>query len=350
MLGDVAAALDAVEAAGGDTVVMASGDPALFGILRIMRERGLRPEVLPAVSSVAIAFARAGLPWDDAAVLSVHGRDPRHAVNACRALPKAAVLTSPRYGPAELGSDLEGWHRTMIVAEHLGMPGERITDCTPAEAAAGTWGDPNVVLVQDDRRIVAGVRADNQPAAPPRGWAHDEATAYRHRDSMVTKWEVRAVVLARLRPTLGTLIWDVGAGSGSVAVECAAHSAAVIAIDSDPAACELIRANGAAHEADVRVVEGRAPGACDGLPDPDAVFVGGGGMAALDGVLAREPATVVATYAGVDRAVTARRALTEAGYAVDGVQLASSRFADLPGGSFRLAAQNPVLVIWGEKK
>ena len=139
VLGDVAAALDAVEAAGGDTVVMASGDPALFGILRIMRERGLRPEVLPAVSSVAIAFARAGLPWDDAAVLSVHGRDPRHAVNACRALPKAAVLTSPRYGPAELGSDLEGWHRTMIVAEHLGMPGERITDCTPAEAAAGTW-------------------------------------------------------------------------------------------------------------------------------------------------------------------------------------------------------------------
>ena len=107
VMGDVSAALDEVQATDGDTVVMASGDPALFGILRVMRERGMRPEVLPAVSSIAVAFARIGLPWDDAAALSVHGRDPRHAVNACRALPKTAVLTSPRFGPAELGRALD---------------------------------------------------------------------------------------------------------------------------------------------------------------------------------------------------------------------------------------------------
>lgn len=348
VMGDVSAALDEVQATDGDTVVMASGDPALFGILRVMRERGMRPEVLPAVSSIAVAFARIGLPWDDAAALSVHGRDPRHAVNACRALPKTAVLTSPRFGPAELGRALTGWHRELVVASRLGMPDELIIRCTPAEAAEGDWADPNVVLVLDDRRLGGGVRADNQPAAPPQGWAHPDA-GYRHRDGMVTKWEVRALVLARLQPTLGALIWDVGSGSGSVAIECNAHRAAVIAIESDPAACAQIRANVETHGADVRLVVGRAPEVFPDLPDPDAVFVGGGGLAALTGALQREPAVVVATYAALDRAVSARRALTDAGYSVDGVQLAASRFADLPGDSFRLAAQNPVLVLWGAK-
>jgi precorrin-6Y C5,15-methyltransferase (decarboxylating) len=141
------------------------------------------------------------------------------------------------------------------------------------------------------------------------------------------------------------LVWDVGAGSGSVGIECAAHHAAVIAVERDPAACDLIRHN--AGPASVRVVEGSAPAAFDGLPDPDAAFVGGGGLDALGGVLARRPPVVVATYAAVDRAALARRAFADAGYVVEGVQLAASRFADLPGGSFRLEAQNPVFLLAG---
>jgi precorrin-6Y C5,15-methyltransferase (decarboxylating) len=164
---------------------------------------------------------------------------------------------------------------------------------------------------------------------------------------MITKWEIRAAALARLRPTLGTLIWDVGAGSGSVGIECAAHHAAVIAIDRDPAAVSLIRENAGPY--DVRVVLGAAPEAFDGLPEPDGVFVGGGGLEALTGVLDREPRTVVATYAAVDRATLARRLLSDAGYTVEGVQLATSRFADLPGGSFRLDAQNPVFLLTGSR-
>jgi precorrin-6B C5,15-methyltransferase / cobalt-precorrin-6B C5,C15-methyltransferase len=155
------------------------------------------------------------------------------------------------------------------------------------------------------------------------------------------------VALARLRPTLGRLVWDVGAGSGAVGIECAAHHAAVIAVERDPAACGLIRRN--AGQAEIRVVEGSAPEAFDGLPDPDAAFVGGGGLDVLSGVLARGPATVVATYAAVDRAALARRRLADAGYVVDGVQLAASRFADLPGDSFRLEAQNPVFVLAGRR-
>lgn len=355
VMGDVAAALDQIDAAAapdtaaaGDVVVLASGDPGFFGILRALRDRGHAPEVLPAVSSVAHAFARIGLPWDDVTVVSAHGRDPRAAINACRAMPKTAVLTSPACGPAELGEHLAGWELTLYVAERLGTPGERITRCTPAEAAARVWADPNVVLTLRDTSSSASPRVHNQPAAPPRGWAYEEETAYRHRAGMITKWEVRAVVLSRLRPTLGTLIWDVGAGSGSVGIECAAHHAAVVAIERDPDACELIRQNAGRHG--VRVVEAVAPEAYDGLSDPDAVFIGGGGLDALGGVLPRGPETVVATYAAVDRAALARRLLADAGYEVEGVQLAASRFADLPGGSFRLVAQNPVFVLTGTKR
>src|SRR3569833_1115150 len=340
VMGDVAAALDQVGAA-GDAVVLASGDPGFFGFVLALRDRGLTPEVLPAVSSVAGAFARIGLPWDDAVVVSAHGRDPRTAVNACRAMPKTAVFTAPAYGPAALGADLAGWDVTLHVAERLGGPGERVTRCTPAEAAARSWEDPNVVLAA---RADAGAaaRTHNQVAAPPRAWTGD---AYRHRAGMITKWEARAVAVARLRPTLGMLVWDVGAGSGSVGAECAAHHAAVSAGERDPDACDLIRRN--AGPASVRVVRGSAPEAFDGLPDPDAAFVGGGGLDALAGVLARRPETVVAPYAAVDRAALARRALADAGYSAEGVQLSASRFAALPGGSFRLAAQNPVFLLAG---
>lgn len=355
-VGGVTGGRDVAVAAGGgadggrDVVVLASGDPGFFGILRALRARGHAPDTLPAVSSVAHAFARVGLPWDDAVVASAHGRDPRTAVNACRAMAKVAVLTAPGCGPAEIGAALDGWDRALWVAERLGDAGERVTRCTPAEAAAHAWSDPNVVISLDEDRLVAadgGPRAHNQPAAPPAGWAHDEASAYAHRAGMVTKWEVRALVLSRLRPTLGTLIWDVGAGSGSVGIECAAHHAAVIAIERDPDACALIRRN--ARGSGLRLVEGAVPGAYTELPDPDAVFIGGGGLGALGGALGRRPETVVATYAAVDRAADARRLLGGAGYAVEGVQLAASRFADLPGGSFRLDAQNPVFVLTGHR-
>ncbi len=344
VMGDVSAALDRMDAADGDVVVLASGDPAFFGILRALRERGHTPDVLPAVSSVARAFAGAGLPWDDAVVVSAHGRDPRTAVNACRAMPKVAVLTSPSFGPASLGAALTGWNRVLHVAERLGGPDERVTRCTPAEASGREWVQPNIVLSLDGSASAPSARLHNQPAAPG-PWAREDAE-YRHRDGMITKWEVRAVVLSRLRPTLGTLIWDVGAGSGSVGIECAAQHAAVIAVERDPEACDLIRRN-AGPAAGVRVVEASAPEAYADLPDPDAVFVGGGGLRALTGVIARRPETVVATYAAVDRVTEARRLLAGAGYDVEGVQVAASRFGDLPGGSFRLVAQNPVFVLTG---
>jgi precorrin-6y C5,15-methyltransferase (decarboxylating) CbiE subunit len=146
VMGPVRPALDALDAHDGEAVVLASGDPGFFGIVRALRDRGLDCLVLPAVSSVAQAFARAGLPWDDAVVVSAHGRELRAAVNVCRAYPKVAVLTGPGQGPAEIGAALAGWPRRLLVAEDLGAPGERLTGCSPADAAQGEWSDPNVVL------------------------------------------------------------------------------------------------------------------------------------------------------------------------------------------------------------
>ena len=123
------------------------------------------------------------------------------------------------------------------------------------------------------------------PGGQP-GWALAEE-AFEHRDSMVTKPEVRALALARLGPGPGLLVWDVGAGSGSVAVECARFGAAVIAVERDPAQCARVVANARRHGAEVRVVAGIAPEALDGLPDADAVFVGGGGLAVVSAVAAR---------------------------------------------------------------
>jgi precorrin-6Y C5,15-methyltransferase (decarboxylating) len=355
VLGPLAPALDAIgEHAdrGRPVVVLASGDPGFFGIVRALAERfgAGRLDVRPGVSSVATAFARLGLPWDDAVVVSAHGRDLRTAVNACRAHPKVAVLTGPGAGPAELGAALVGG-RLLVVASALGDPEhERVERVTPAEAAARDWGAAvSVVLCLDEARALGPVRTVAGAGARPAGWALDEGE-FAHRDSMITKFEVRALALARLGPRLGDLVWDVGAGSGSVAVECARLGAAAVAVERTADGVERIRANAAAHGVDVEVVHGAAPDALHGLDDPDAVFVGGGGreLPAVVGVCARRARrTVVVAMAALDRVPAARAALTEAGLRCEGVLLQSSRLTPLPGDVTRLAAANPVFLLWG---
>ncbi|MET8245514.1 precorrin-6y C5,15-methyltransferase (decarboxylating) subunit CbiE [Streptomyces sp. NPDC005202] len=358
VLGPLAPALDVIEryvAKERRVVVLASGDPGFFGIVRVLAERfgaGLL-DVRPGVSSVAAAFARLGLAWDDAVVVSAHGRDFRTAVNACRAHPKVAVLTGPGAGPAELGAALARTFgdRVLVVASALGDPArERVERVTPAEAAARDWGTAvSVVLCLDEARAPGAVRTVAGPAVRPAGWALDEAE-FAHRDSMITKFEVRALALARLGPRLGDLVWDVGAGSGSVAVECARLGAAVVAVEKTPDGVGRIRANAEAHGVDVAVVHGSAPEVLSGLDDPDAVFVGGGGRelpAVVTACARRARRTVVVAMAALDRVPAARAALTNAGFACDGVLLQSSRLAPLPGDVTRLAATNPVFLLWG---
>jgi precorrin-6Y C5,15-methyltransferase (decarboxylating) len=120
------------------------------------------------VSSVAAAFAAAGLPWDDALVVSAHGRDPDPAVHACLAHPKVAVLTQPGFGPAELAARLGGTGRRLLVAERLGQPEQRVVEGEPEAIRAATWADPNVVLVLDERRPSPAARATPGRRTAPR--------------------------------------------------------------------------------------------------------------------------------------------------------------------------------------
>ncbi|MCD9879021.1 precorrin-6y C5,15-methyltransferase (decarboxylating) subunit CbiE [Streptomyces guryensis] len=359
VLGPLAPALDVMEEYVGKdrrVVVLASGDPGFFGIVRALAERfgAGRLDVRPGVSSVATAFARLGLTWDDAVVVSAHGRDPRTAVNVCRAHPKVAVLTGPGAGPAELGAALARTvpGRVLVVASALGSGEEHLERVSPAEAADRDWGTAvSVVLCLDETRALGPARTLAGAAVRPSRWALDEG-GFTHRDSMITKFEVRALALARLGPRPGDLVWDVGSGSGSVAVECALLGAAVSAVEKAPDGVERIRANAGAHGVDLHVVHGTAPDALDGLDDPDAVFVGGGGreLPGIVGACARRARrTVVVAVAALDRVPAVRTALTGAGFDCDGVLLQSSRLAPLPGDVTRLAATNPVFLLWGTR-
>jgi precorrin-6Y C5,15-methyltransferase (decarboxylating) len=350
--GNLSVALNRIEEAEEPVVVLASGDPGFFGIVRLLGERfgaeNLR--VLPGVSSVALGFARAGLPWDDAISVSAHGRDPHRAVNVCRAHPKVAFLTSPEFGPAALAQELEGWGRAFFVAEKLGETDERMFYGDAAAVMGEEWRDPNVVLVLDEARTVGGKGWISGSFRSPGRWALPEE-AFEHRSSMITKPEARALVLARLGPGPGDLVWDVGAGSGSVTIECARLGAAAIAVERDPESCACIHKNAARHGACVRVVEGEAPEVLHDLPEPDAVFVGGSGgnfeeIVKLCAVHARR--CVVLTLITLERVVPAGEILEDCGLEVETTFLQASRMKGV-GVLHRLAAETPVFVVSGRK-
>jgi precorrin-6Y C5,15-methyltransferase (decarboxylating) len=350
--GDLSSSLGRIGECGGPVVVLASGDPGFFGIVRLLAERFGRENlrVIPAVSSVALAFARAGLPWDDAVTVSAHGRDPRRAVNVCRARPKVAVLTSPDFGPAELARELEDAGRTFFVAERLGGPDERVIRGDAAAVSEVGWEDPNVVLVVDEEKAVGERGWISGSLEGPGRWALPE-DAFVHRSGMITKPETRALALARLGPGPGDLVWDVGAGSGSVAIECARLGAAAIAIERDPESCTRIRQNAARHGVYLRVVEDEAPGALRDLPEPDAVFVGGSGgsfeeILKLCAVRARR--AVVLSLIGLERVVPAGEILAGCGLEVETTLLQASRLKGV-GALHRIDAGTPVFVVSGRK-
>ncbi|MET7606841.1 precorrin-6y C5,15-methyltransferase (decarboxylating) subunit CbiE [Streptomyces avermitilis] len=320
-LGSVALAARRIAAHRGTAVVLADGDPGFFGVVRTLRapEFGLEVEVVPAVSSVATAFARAGMPWDDAQVVVAHRRTLRRAVNVCRAHTKVAVLTSPGAGPAELGLLLEGVHRTFVICEELGTEREQVTVLTSDKAADHTWRDPNVVIVIGGPVTAVeggGWIAGREPGAEPRGWALP-AEAYGGALGEGETDLLRAAQLARLGPRAGDLVWDIGSGSGAFAAEAARCGAAVIAVDRDPDACGRTTVSARRFGVQLQVVHGAAPHILENLPEPDVVRVGGGGAAVVSAVADRRPQCIVTHAATRDAAELIGRGLTEHGYQVE---------------------------------
>ena len=338
--GDVAAVLDAVAAEPGTVCVLASGDPGFFGIVRKLAARfgADALDVHPAPSSVALAFARLGLPWDDCLVVSAHGRALDEAAMAAAAVRKAAVLVSPDSPPEALGKELLALGctpRQVAVCTRLGLDDERIERTDLDGLATGRFDPLSVVVLLAD---------DGIAPAKSLTWGRPEST-FAARAGMVTKSEVRAVALGKLDLPPTGVLWDIGAGSGSVAIECAALCPGldVYAVERNPDDLDRIRANGRTHGVDITVVAGEAPAVLASLPDPDRAFVGGGGLAVLDAVVSRLRlgGTVVASYAALDRAAAAADRLGNL------VQVNAARGERLPDGGWRLAAENPVFLVWG---
>jgi precorrin-6Y C5,15-methyltransferase (decarboxylating) len=266
--------------------ILASGDPLFFGVgSLVIKKLGLdHVEIIPQPSSMQLAFARAGLKWDDAAFLSLHGRTLEGLLTRLRRHSKAAIFTDEKNSPSQIAAHLTELGETSWkawVCENLGGPDERVQSFDLAELVRVTDVAPlNVLLL---------VRTEPNWRPPPTiPFLHEDAFAKRMpRKGLITKREIRLLSLATLHIRSNSVVWDIGAGSGSVSIEAArlAPEGRVYAIEVDPEGVEICRDNLRAHGVDnVRVVAGRAPEILAELELPDAVFVGGS-KGSMDGII-----------------------------------------------------------------
>ncbi|NEQ47981.1 MAG: precorrin-6y C5,15-methyltransferase (decarboxylating) subunit CbiE [Leptolyngbya sp. SIOISBB] len=260
-------------------VVLTSGDPLFFGLGRQLLQ------VLPAaaitfhphVSSVQLAFNRVKLPWQDATTISAHGRSlERLATAVKKGASPIAVLTDLDNTPGAIARFLQSLSLSatynLWVCENLGGPDERVHQFALADVPLTGISPLNVVILQ---------RVDVPPALanlPLLGIPDAAFYSFRDRPGLMTKRSVRVQILAELALQPEQIIWDIGAGTGSVSIEIArlVTTAKVWAIEKTTAGCELIRQNAERFNTpNVTVVPGSAPVALTELPRPDRIFVGG---------------------------------------------------------------------------
>ncbi len=253
---------------------LASGDPMFHGLGATLG-RLLGPDrlhVVPHPSSVALACARLGWPAHEVAVLSAVARPLDQVARLLAPGRRVLVLVADAGGPAAVARLLveRGWGPSTLTAlEQLGGPRERLV-AGHAEGWAHPPGEPLVLVGVVCRSAPGTVALAGVPGLPDDAYEHD---------GQLTKREVRAITLARLAPLPGQLLWDVGAGAGSVTVEWlrAEPTARAIAVERAPERAARIARNAARLGVpSVRVVTGAAPAVLDGLEPPDTVFVGGG--------------------------------------------------------------------------
>jgi precorrin-6B C5,15-methyltransferase / cobalt-precorrin-6B C5,C15-methyltransferase len=271
----IAATLPEIAARRGRrVVVLASGDPLCYGV-GAMLARAFAPEemiVLPAPSAFALAAARLTWPRESCTALSLHGRPLEslrlHLAPGARLLALSGDGTTPAAAAALLRE--AGWGPSSItVLEHMGGPRERRRDGTAADWGETRCADLNLIAIEC--RAGPEARALSRLAGLP-----DDA--FEH-DGQLTKRELRAATLAMLAPLPGEVLWDVGAGCGSIAIEWLRAGAGLraVAVEREPARASLAARNAAALGVpEIEIVAGSAPAALAGLAQPDAVFLGGG--------------------------------------------------------------------------
>lgn len=263
--------------------VVAGGDPLFYGVARYLCDKVGKDhfEVLPHVSSMQMAFARVKESWDEAYLTNLATHPLDQVLDRIRIAEVVGLFTSEQEGPPAVARALLSRgidYFRAYVCENLGGPDERVTQGELDEIASMEFSPLNVMILKRKPG-----RPD-QPRAPARyrrfGNPDDVFAQSRPKSGLVTQAEVRALALAQLDIQSGSVVWDIGAGSGSVAIEAAQLSepGTVFAIEQDAADYHLILANAESFGVkNVKAIHGTAPAVFAGLPAPDAVFVGGTG-------------------------------------------------------------------------
>ena len=344
---------------GQQAVVLASGDPLWFGIGRILIERLGRDNLRfhPGPSSLQLAFARLGRPWQNAEWISLHGRDPAPLARRLQQRPNAlAVLTDPsRGGVADVRSILHtsGLEASyaLWLCEALGHGDERVQQLAPTDAIPSDLNPLHLVV------LLAEPAADPIPDQLPL-FGIEDGIYLQHDDrpGLMTKREVRIQLLAELDLPPTGVLWDLGAGTGSVGLEALRlqPQLQLMAVERRSGGGRLIHANARRLGVEpAAVIEGDALSVLEQLPDPDRVLLGGGGrqrQALLQAVIARmrPGGVVVIPMATLEAVGELRPLLSEAGWSVRMHQHQSWRGMPLAEGT-RLSPMNPVLVLQGRK-
>ncbi len=326
--------------------VLTSGDPLFFGIGRkLIDELGGDPlRFIPAVSSMQIAFSSIKESWNDAMFVSLHGRQDDIA-SLILPFKKVCILTDEINNPSVVAGVLldEGIEDfRAYVCEDMGTANERVTAGTLSDIRDISFSPLNVMILVRDKIHTSsfGLRESD----------------FSHTAGLITKDEIRAVTISRLKPPKEGVLWDIGAGSGSVSIEAAMLSARlrIYAIEKDPVQVGHIRKNRRRFGAfNVKPVHNEAPDALLTLPRPDRVFIGGTGgrlNEILDVVLDRlnGPGPVIVNAATIDTMNDALRVFETKGFNTDLTTLQVSRSKQI-GGKRHLYALNPIFIITGEK-
>ncbi len=301
-------------------VVLVMGDPLFYGVARYLCDKlgKDRFEVVPHVSAMQTAFARVKESWEEAFLTNLATHTVENVLEQIRSAEKVGLFTSDSYPPARVAQALLDHgidYFTAYVCENLGAPDERVTQGELAEIAAQEFSAMNVMILTRKPHV-----PDRPVEAIGRRWFGNPDEMFlqsRPKRGLLTPAELRAVALAEMDLGPSSVVWDIGAGSGSVAVEAAQISAqgTVYAIEMDPEDHQLIIENARRFGVTNLVpILGRAPEAWEGLPSPDAVFVGGSGRGISRLVDAayqrlRQRGRLVATMGSIDNLAETHRLL-----------------------------------------
>jgi precorrin-6Y C5,15-methyltransferase (decarboxylating) len=335
-------------------VVLASGDPLFFGIgARLVTALGGENIVIyPNISSVAAAFARIKEPWGNARVVSLHGRNNESVLfSALEKENVVAVLTDRKNSPARLSQLLiekEFVNFKICVLESLGTTEERFNWYRLDRAAEMEFAEPNLVVLKRSSKDPIRIKALH--LGMPESYYH-------HQQGLITKSEIRAITLSKLRLLKDHVLWDLGAGSGSISIEASllVPLGKVIAIEKKPERVQQIEINKSRFGTqNLEIVQAVLPEGLEGLSRPDRIFIGGGGRDLEDIINAaaaylKPDGLIVVNTVLMQNLHTAAEALRALDFKTSEIQVQVSRSREMPWGD-RFEAQNPVWIITGMRK